>query len=168
MIGAPRMVHRPRSSTRCLRHAVAPRYLYLIVELVQCSALLVVNRYRTSKSIYNENKGLAVKRIPLTYPSTHMTHNTHDTTHMTQHPEQTWFTFQMSRDAFPSRELSFSGSSRCSSQPHSTRRVGCGKLHSTHAWSSEWVSTGWRGHTRTTEEQGPWAHHFGSRFRASR
>eukprot|EP00964_Phaeocystis_antarctica_P048967 scaffold28355_cov57-Phaeocystis_antarctica.AAC.4 len=59
----------------------------------------------------------------------------------------------MSRDAFPSRELSFSG---------------CGKLHSTHAWSSEWVSTGWRGHTRTTEEQGPWAHHFGSRFRASR
>ena len=48
-------------------------------------------------------------------------------THMTQHPEQTWFTFQMSRDAFPSRELSLSGSSRCSSQPPSTRRVGSGK-----------------------------------------
>ena len=57
-------------------------------------------------------------------------------THMTQQPEQTWFTFQMSRDAFPTRELSLSGSSRCSSQPPSTRRVGSGKLHSTHAWSS--------------------------------
>eukprot|EP00964_Phaeocystis_antarctica_P116749 scaffold80664_cov62-Phaeocystis_antarctica.AAC.1 len=33
----------------------------------------------------------------------------------------------MSRDAFPSRELSLSGSSRCSSQPPSTRRVGSGK-----------------------------------------
>ena len=35
------------------------------------------------------------------------------------------------RDAFPSRELSLSGSSRCRSQPPSTRRVGSGKLHST-------------------------------------
>ena len=53
-------------------------------------------------------------------------------THMTQHPEQTWFTFQMSRDAFPSRELSLSGSSRCSSQPPFTRRVGApaSKAHS--------------------------------------
>eukprot|EP00964_Phaeocystis_antarctica_P039649 scaffold22679_cov69-Phaeocystis_antarctica.AAC.1 len=31
-------------------------------------------------------------------------------------------------DAFPSRELSLSGSSRCISQPPSTRRVGSGKL----------------------------------------
>merc|ERR1740117_1853018 len=48
----------------------------------------------------------------------------HDTT---QHPEPTRFTSQMSRDAFPSRELSLSGSSRFSSQPPSTRRVGSGK-----------------------------------------
>ena len=40
------------------------------------------------------------------------------------------------KNAFPSRELSLSGSSRCSSQPPSSRRVGSGKLHSTHAWSS--------------------------------
>eukprot|EP00964_Phaeocystis_antarctica_P076833 scaffold47559_cov65-Phaeocystis_antarctica.AAC.2 len=53
----------------------------------------------------------------------------------------------MPRDAFPSRELSLSGSSRCSSQPPSTRRVGSGKLHSTHAWSSDWVSMEWREHT---------------------
>ena len=79
-------------------------------------------------------------------------------THMTQHPEQTWFTSQMSRDAFPSRELSLSGSSRCSSQPPSTRRVGSGKLHSTHARSSDWVSTKWRGHGDYS--QGAWAHHL--------
>eukprot|EP00964_Phaeocystis_antarctica_P009181 scaffold4980_cov79-Phaeocystis_antarctica.AAC.1 len=72
----------------------------------------------------------------------------------------------MSRDAFPTRELSLSGSSRCSSQPPSTRRVGSGKLHSTHAWSSEWWIWGGEG-TGTTYSQGPWAHHFGSRFRAS-
>ena len=34
------------------------------------------------------------------------------------------------RNAFPSRELSLSGSSRCRSQPPSTRRVGSGKLRS--------------------------------------
>ena len=34
------------------------------------------------------------------------------------------------RDAFPSRELSLSGSSRFRSQPPSTRRVGSGKLRS--------------------------------------
>ena len=56
-------------------------------------------------------------------------------THMTWHG----FTSQMQRDTFPSRELSLSVSSRCSSQLPSTRRVGSGKLHSTHAWSSDGV-----------------------------
>eukprot|EP00964_Phaeocystis_antarctica_P031709 scaffold17931_cov59-Phaeocystis_antarctica.AAC.3 len=70
------------------------------------------------------------------------------------HTEKVVGRIPMSRDAFPTRELSLSGSSRCSSQPPSTRRVGSGKLHSTHAWSSEWVGMGWRGRRDYSEAQG--------------
>ena len=122
--------------------------------------------WRWKSGYFYSTAGLTAKvvgRIPIL-----TIFNTHDTTPRSHIPEQTWFTFQMSRDAFPTRELSLSGSSRCSSQPPSTRRVGSGKLHSTHAWSSEWVGMGWRGRRDYSEAQGsagkgPWAHHFVSR-----
>ena len=73
------------------------------------------------------------------------------------------------RNAFPSRELSLSGSSRCRSQPPSTRRVGSGKLHSMHAVQvsvSLWVSE----HTVRGKSGTKGAHQYfgvGYRFSAS-
>eukprot|EP00964_Phaeocystis_antarctica_P006972 scaffold3769_cov54-Phaeocystis_antarctica.AAC.3 len=50
--------------------------------------------------------------------------------------------------------------------PPSTRRVDSGKLHGTHAWSSDWVSMGWRGH-RNYSQGAALGAPFGSRFKAS-
>ena len=84
----------------------------------------------------------------------------------THRPERTsrfaQITCPHTADAFPSRELSLSGSSRCSSQPPSTRRVGSGKLQrasTTGVSSGEWC--GVQGGARMgSGEEGARAHHL--------